>query len=132
MKKKIVKNPRVARTRNDYSMTESSFWSMIRSTLRQKSRWWLPIAKCKANARRPYKGQSKRQKWEYQCNHCKKWYPDKDVNIDHIIPAGELNCSADLEGFVNRLFIEVEGLQCLCSDCHSEKTKSETKIKPIK
>jgi 5-methylcytosine-specific restriction endonuclease McrA len=132
MKKKIIKNPRVPRTRNANSMTESSFWSMIRSCLRQKSRWWIPIAKCKENARRPYKGVNKRQKWEYQCNKCKQWFPDKFVNIDHIIPAGELNCSADLEGFVNRLFIEVEGLQCLCSNCHSEKTKLENNLKPTK
>ena len=28
-------------------MTEAAFWSMIRSALRQKSRWWKPIAECK-------------------------------------------------------------------------------------
>lgn len=122
--KKVVK-PRVPRTRNAGTMTESAFWSFIRSALRQKSRWWKPIAACKNNSCRPYKGPLKRQKFEYQCNDCKSWFPEKKINIDHIIPAGELNCSADLPGFVDRLFCEVKGLQCLCYKCHDKKTKSE-------
>ncbi len=56
---------------NAGTMTESGFWSFIRSGLRQKSRWWKPITECKMKARRAYKGPSKRQKFEYQCN---SWY----------------------------------------------------------
>ena len=119
MGKKVIK------TRNAGTMSESAFWAFIRSALRQKSRWWKPITQCKQNAKRPYKGLNKRQKFEYQCNKCKKWFPDKQINIDHILPAGELNKADDLPGFVERLFVEVEGLQCLCQNCHNEKTKQE-------
>jgi 5-methylcytosine-specific restriction endonuclease McrA len=113
------------RTRNNGTMTESMFWSMIRSTLRNKSRWWKPISQCKSNARRKYNGPNKRQRWEYQCAKCKKWWSEKNINVDHIIPAGSLQCADDLPRFVERLFVEVEGLQVLCSNCHNLKTKSE-------
>jgi len=68
---------------------------------------------------------NKRQKFEYQCNICKGWFSEKNVAVDHIIPAGSLNCAADLPGFVERLFVEEEGLQCLCNNCHELKTKNE-------
>lgn len=123
MKKKTAKT-KVARTRNAGTMTESAFWSMIRAALRQKSRWWKPISKAKQKCRKPCKNCG-RQKWEYQCNYCKKWFPDKKINVDHIIPAGTLKCSMDLPGFVERLFCEVSGLQVLCHECHDKKTKSE-------
>ena len=123
MKKK--KRLKVARTRNAGTMTESAFWGMIRAALRQKSRWWKPITQCKMKARRVYKGPNKRQKFEYQCNVCKGWFPEKKVNIDHIIPAGSLRCAADLPGFVERLFCEINNLQCICETCHNKKTQNE-------
>ena len=126
MGKKVIK------TRNAGTMSESAFWAFIRSALRQKSRWWKPITECKQNAKRLYKGSNKRQKFEYQCNKCKKWFPDKQINVDHVTPAGELNKADDLPGFVERLFCEVKGLQCLCTNCHNEKTKQEKEQLKIK
>jgi hypothetical protein len=120
---------RVIKTRNAGTMSEAAFWSFIRSALRQKSRWWKPIAICKLNARRDYKGPLKRQKYEYQCNKCKGWFPDKKINIDHIIPAGSLNCANDLPQFVERLFCEVENLQCLCTPRHHAKTLKQKQLK---
>lgn len=119
------KTRRVARTRNAGTMTEAAFWGMIRAALRQKSRWWKPVAQAKQEAKRRYKGPNKRQMWEYQCNNCKNWYAEKNVNVDHICPAGSLNSAQDLPGFVERLFCEVDGLQCLCLTCHDVKTKLE-------
>ena len=55
--RKVAIKPRCAGT-----MTESVFWSFIRSALRQKSRFWKPITECKLQARRLYKGVNKRQK----------------------------------------------------------------------
>jgi 5-methylcytosine-specific restriction endonuclease McrA len=124
--KKVVKS-RVAKTRAGGTMSEAVYWTFIRSALRQKSRWWPPVTQVKLEARRIYKGVNKRQKYEYQCNICKEWFMEKDINIDHIIPAGALNCGADLEGFVGRLFVEVEGLQVLCINCHDKKTQKDRK-----
>jgi hypothetical protein len=130
MKKNATKRkakPRVTsvKTRNSKTMTESAFWSFIRSGLRQKSRWWKPITECKLKAKRAYKGPNKRQRFEYQCNTCKLWFAEKHINVDHIQPAGSLNCAQDLPGFVERLFCEIDNLQCLCTDCHDKKTKEE-------
>lgn len=116
---------KAAKTRNNGSMTEAQFWAMIRSALRNKSRWWKPITQCKLNGRRAYKGPNKRQKWEYKCNQCKGWFSDKLINVDHIIPAGELSCSQHLPMFVERLFCEVDHLQILCIECHNVKTQKE-------
>ena len=128
MRKKTVRKPRAnasPKTRNNGTMTESAFWSFIRSGLRQKSRWWKPITQCKLNAKRAYKGPLKRQKFEYQCNSCKKWFAEKNINVDHTIPVGALNCANDLPGFVERLFCETDNLQVLCSACHNTKTQNE-------
>ena len=119
-----AKSPKV---RNGGTMTESAFWSFIRSTLRNKSRWWKPITECRLKAKRAYKGPNKRQKFEYQCNACKNWFAQKNINVDHIIPAGSLNCAQDLPGFVERLFCETDNLQVLCEKCHDIKTKLDKK-----
>ena len=121
-KKRVTKT---VKTRNAGTMTESAFWSFIRSGLRQKSRFWKPITQCKMAARRAYKVPLKRQKFEYQCNVCNAWFPEKKINIDHIIPAGSLRSAQDLPGFVERLFCEVDNLQCICETCHNVKTKNE-------
>lgn len=118
---------RVPRTRNNFTMTEAAFWSWIRSGLRQKSRWWKPVAEAKKRARIPYKGPNKRLKWVYVCANCKNQFKGNEVNVDHIIPAGTLKCYDDLPGFVERLFCEADGLQVLCNPCHNKKTKRERK-----
>ena len=118
---------KIPRPRNAGTMTESAFWSFIRSTLRQKSRWWKPILIVKNKAKRKYTGISKRQKFEYQCNSCKQWYAEKYISVDHITPVGSLTCYDDLPGFVKRLFCEEDGLQVLCMNCHDVKTKNEAK-----
>ena len=129
--KRISKKPRrvVSKPRCAGTMTESAFWSFIRSALRQKSRFWKPITECKLAARRLYKGVNKRQKYEYQCNMCKHWFIEKKINVDHIHPAGSLMSSKDLPGFVERLFCEVDNLQILCFHCHDIKTKKEKEEK---
>ena len=128
MAKRKTAKPRkdtAPKPRNAGTMTDAAFWSFIRSALRQKSRWWKPIAQAKAKAKRDYKGPLKRQRYEYQCAECSQWFPDKQINVDHIIPAGTLRCANDLPGFVERLFCEVDNLQVLCSKCHDKKTQHE-------
>ena len=120
---------RVPRTRNHETMTESAFWGMIRSALRRRTIMWKPVSAAKLLARRKYVGTNKRRKWEYQCAKCKNYFADKEVAVDHIVPAGTLKCSADLPLFVDNLFIEVGGLQVLCNTCHDKKTLKERKKK---
>jgi 5-methylcytosine-specific restriction endonuclease McrA len=123
--KKKAARKKVDKPRNAGTMSESAFWSFIRSGLRQKSRFWKPITQCKMKSRRAYKGPLKRQKFEYQCAECKNWFPEKKINVDHIHPAGTLRCANDLPGFVERLFCEIDNLQVLCEGCHNVKTQNE-------
>lgn len=128
MAKKTVKKKRkqrVPRTRNANTMTEAQFWYMIRSALREKSRWWKPVGIARVKARRQYRGTNKKQRYEYQCRKCRKWFSDKEVQVDHIEAVGKLTGYEDLPGFVERLFCEDEGLQVLCSKCHDEKTERD-------
>lgn len=118
-----AKRQRVPKTRASGTMTESEFWSFIRSALRQKSTRWKPIYTCKNNARRKSQSDNLRLKWEYQCDTCKGWFPEKFIEVDHIVPAGSLKGSNDLAPFVERLFCEEDGLRVLCEKCHAEVTK---------
>jgi len=125
MAKKKVSKPRKnaqPKTRNHFTMTESAFWSFIRSSLRQKSRWWKPIMECKKQARIPYKGDNKRMKWLYKCAECNEYFPEKRMSVDHIEALGSLKSASDLPLFVERLFCEIDGLQLLHDDCHDKKT----------
>ena len=125
MKATKTTKTRGLKTRAGNTMSESAYWTFIRSALRQKSRWWAPVTQAKLAAQRPYIGPNKRQKYEYQCAHCTKWFMEKDINVDHIIPVGTLKCGADLETFVEKLFCEKENLQVLCVTCHNVKTQKD-------
>lgn len=107
--------------------TEARFFGFLRSALRRASSRWPPKYQCLANAKRPYKGTNKRQKFEYLCAHCGKYFPAKEVSVDHVVPVGTLRCWEDLPGFCERLFCGVDGLQVLCDPSHAEKTARERK-----
>ena len=104
------------------SMTTSAFFGMIRSALRRLSLHWKPRGSYLQRMRRPYTGDNKRLKWEYQCVACKDWYPQKEVEVDHIVSVGSIKSFDDIGGFVRRLFVEEEGYQILCKPCHLQKT----------
>lgn len=105
--------------------TEAKFWAFVRSGLRSTFSRWPPKYKAKAAARRAYEGPNKRQKSEYQCAICKKWFPDKETEMDHIIPCGSLKGFNELPGFVERLACGEGGYRCLCKGCHKRRTQEE-------
>ena len=135
-KKRVVKS-RVEKPYNHGTMSESAFWGMIRSALRQKSRWWKPISEVKKLAKRTKKDGG-RQKFEYQCAMCKGWFKDKEVQVDHIEESGALKGKEDVGDFIVKLFCEVDGLQVLCNkredgveSCHRKKTNTYMKSKKL-
>jgi hypothetical protein len=101
----------------------------IRSMLR---RAWSKDPKrlqCLKDNRRKYVGDNKRQRFEHECNICKNWYKQDEMQIDHIVPAGSfLELTPKCIGeFAYKLF---EGrLQKLCKACHKIKTKEERAAK---
>jgi hypothetical protein len=46
----------------------------------------------------------------------------KEVQVDHVIPAGTLKSYTDLAEFCKNLFCSVDNLRVLCIECHSIKT----------
>jgi hypothetical protein len=76
--------------------------------------------------KRPSQSDNKKLKWEYQCAHCKEWFPRKEVNIDHIIPCGSLMTLEDVPAFIRNMTPEnVDAYQILCKKHHQEKTNAE-------
>ena len=111
-------------TRNLNTQTESEHMSVIRSALRQSSRFWKPLQACLEAASRPYEGTCKRTKKEYQCSKCSKWFVRAKVEVNHIVECGTLKNYQDVVGFLERLFCEdVNGFEVVCKPCHLVITK---------
>lgn len=118
--------------------TTSRFWSFIRGALRAKFRSWPEKYVVKAAARHValdgtyktgrHKGEPKYSN-RYECAVCSGLFMDKDVEVDHIIPAGSLKCKEDLPDFVDRMFCSAEHLRVVCKPCHKEITAAERKKK---
>ena len=123
------KTDRVPRTRAGGTWTEAAFWGFLRSGIRQLSRRWPPISDCLRSSRRPYTGENKRRKWEYQCSQCEHWYVADDVQVDHIQQCGRLLSFDDLGRFAESLFCEQDGLRVKCKSCHDAKTAEERVIR---
>ena len=114
---------------DDCGWTKSRYFSFIRSGLRRMWTRYPVKYRVLEKARRKYSGEDKRTKWEYVCSNCNNWYKSKEVQVDHIKPAGSLKEYSDLPEFVSNLFCGEENLQVLCKPCHAEKTKEERKKK---
>lgn len=52
-------------------------------------------------------------------------FKQKQVQVDHIIPAGSLKNAEDAAGFINRLFVGPDKLRILCIGCHKHITKEQ-------
>jgi DNA-directed RNA polymerase subunit RPC12/RpoP len=106
---------RVERTRNMGTWTEAQYWGAIRSTLRQRFRFWRPITSALKSARLG--------KGAYLCAKCGRVYPRDEVEVHHVNPCGSLKEYDDLPGWVKRLTEEDPSLyKVLCTQCHKELT----------
>ena len=121
--------------------TQAKFFGFLRSGLREKFNRWPPKYEAiKAAAvtmhvmdtdgiYTRYKtgkkaGELKTVKM-YACSECKQLFKQKEVQVDHINPAGTLKSFKDLETFVENLFVGIAGLQVMCKPCHEIKTNKE-------
>ena len=131
MAKKVIKRKATTiLSRNGNTMTESQYFSKIRSVLRSGFRYWKPMQLALEAASRPSQSTNKRIKKEYQCNHCKKWYKRLDVEIDHKIECGSLITYEDIVPFIQRLTPEnINAFQILCKPCHKIKTNEFRQLK---
>lgn len=105
--------------------TEARYWAFIRSALRRAWAKYPVRFQVLQKARRPYTGEDKRTKWEYNCAKCNGWFKSKEVEVDHVESAGSLKSYEDLGGFCKRLFCEEDNLRVLCKSCHKQVTQEE-------
>lgn len=120
------------KTRNGGQWTEARFHSFIVSALRSASTRWDPMHDCLKKARV--------SRGLYECASCGEHVPPtikkegerkrtKNIFADHIKPV--VDPSKGFEGYdeyIKRMFVEVEGFQALCGECHTKKTNEERGI----
>lgn len=114
--------------RNSGKWTPARYRTFIVSALRAASRRWPPKYETLQEA---YVGQkinpkTKRESKHYKCKACKKIFPGKEVQVDHIEPVvSTTDGFTTWDEFISRLFCEKENLQVLCKPCHDIKTALE-------
>lgn len=100
----------------------------VKNKLRQASKAWPPKTQAE-QAATPERGKRK-------CESCGNLFHYKQVELDHkdpVIPlkgAAKLpNGEEDLNIFVERLLVSIEGWSVLCLKCHEHKTFSENQLR---
>lgn len=122
----MAKRIKADKTHNNNTITESEYFSKIRSGLRRTFMYWRPMMVALENASRKYTGENKRIKKEYLCAGCGEWFIRKNVQIDHKIPCGSLKNFDDIVPFIQRLTVEApESFIVFCKNCHQVKTNHE-------
>jgi len=106
--------------------TTARYWSFIRSNVRKMHMKWPPYREARLSGRRLKPAdKSGRHKFEHQCSDCKEWFPEKQIQMDHVTPCGSIQCHEDISVFVERLLSPVSGYKKLCINCHQKVTNEE-------
>jgi len=62
----------------------------------------------------------------YRCNLCQNEFPQKQVEVDHILPVVDpVNGFTTWDEYISRLFCGKENLQVVCRTCHRAKSALE-------
>lgn len=104
--------------------TTARFWGWLRSQLRKAWLRWPPRY---AALGRSKHSTAEGQRWK--CELCGDMFRQKDVEVDHISPVGQLKDYEDLPVFVANLFTSEDKLRVLCKQCHSAVTAEARKSK---
>jgi 5-methylcytosine-specific restriction endonuclease McrA len=119
-----------SKSRNGGLWTEAKFRSFVVSTLRAGSRRW-PVKWAVLKAAlvgRSVNTKTGKFAQHYRCTHCRANFPATSVVVDHIHPVVDtMKGFTTWDEYIERMFVEAEGLQVLCKCCHKEKTAIERK-----
>lgn len=105
----------------------------LKPQLRRLCRRWPPYYQVLNKARIvkyiPTKsGHGQLKRVFYACVECKQEFDRKGVQIDHIHAVVDVtlgNGKPDFNELIARMFCDVDGLQILCTECHSKKSSYE-------
>jgi hypothetical protein len=127
----------MSKTHNNGTWTPARFNSFVKGALRGACSKWGPISTCKraASTRRGF----------YRCCACQEEIPAtlpsvyasgkkkgqayrrKNAIVDHIEPIVPTSGWVGWDSVVERMFVEVDGLQLMCHKCHQLKCAEERK-----
>lgn len=115
--------------RNDGKWTEGRYHAFIVNGLRGAYRRWPPKFEALGEAWVGYEklGKTKRDIKVYECKKCRKPFPRKQVQVDHIKPVVPKSGFTSWDDYIERLFCEKGNLQILCKKCHKGKTAKDKK-----
>lgn len=116
----------------DQSLTEAAFRQKIVSALRKICWFGEPFKNARNNARV--------ERGVYRCDGCHMltpssvYCPKKEkrvpaIKVDHIDPVVPLTGWVSWNNYIERMFVDSDGLQLLCLKCHERKTKEENMIR---
>lgn len=130
---KRKESEKLKKPRNGGQWTQARFNSFIVSALRGATRRWGPRNECIKNARIA--------RGVYRCESCGKegaaTLPPKEgqkrrrknIVADHIEPIVDPAVGfVDWNTWIDRAFVEVDGFQALCYECHTKKSNEEKRI----
>lgn len=98
--------------------------SFLMAGLRRMSYRWKPRSEA-MKAARVARG-------KYLCAKCREVHPRKNIQMDHILPVVPVEGTNDWNVVISRMFVEASAYQCLCKECHKEKTSEENKMRKKK
>ena len=110
-----------------FNGSKSKWLNHCRSALRKQWTRYAPkIQFMQANRFRMsvgrFKNGRKKSVWGAECNICKGSFPMKQMQVDHIEPAGEMKGLEGMGEFASRLFCHRDNMQFLCKTCHNFKS----------
>lgn len=110
---------------NGGEWTEARKRQFICSALR-KARWPVKFKSLnKAFVGKKVNPATKRMCKAYRCAGCGGHFINAAVAVDHIEPVVSVTGFVDWNTYIERLFVEGDGFQVLCKECHKAKTDEE-------
>lgn len=67
----------------------------------------------------------------YKCAICETLVPNKQKDLDHVVPVVPVEGWDNFDGVIDRLYAELEGWQVICKPCHALKTGLENSVRVV-
>jgi len=128
VKRKSVDRPYAAGTMS-VAGRHGFFMGLIRHGLMR----WKPKHLCIKNAATEKKTNplTNRLCMYHRCVHCKGEFIAKNMRADHIEPLVSITGFVSWDDTFKRAFVEVDGFQAVCVDCHKIKTAEEGELRKL-
>jgi hypothetical protein len=114
---------------NDFGWckTERKFIEWLRSQLRNS--FWkkhpVRLEIMKHGRKRMHNPKTGRMSFHHQCNRCKQWKPEAEIEVNHLDTVGTLTLENVAEHVARLAIVDTKRLEKCCTACHGIITYSE-------